>query len=230
VEERRILWLSFDSALAAEVALQGLTTTATRPVAVELLNPLAVSALRGDAAIVDPPAGHALCIAFEGTRTQCEWQMAALIAEVARVNPRELRELSDTSSESLWKGLVEFQAAGDDPATFSASLPPSKVAAFVDEATNSEIATQAHAGNGIVVGHLPDRCVSPSSVNEIVRPLRARAEAEGGSLVLWNCEDAWKAECSVFGASRPNVRWMQQVKLAMDPHNLMSPGRLPLSS
>jgi glycolate oxidase FAD binding subunit len=113
--------------------------------------------------------------------------------------------------------------------TFAASVPSSRVATVVDEATRRGVSVQAHAANGVVIGHLPDECVTAQAAKEIVAPLRRTAEAAGGSLVVWNCDDEWKRELSVFGTASPARRWMNDVKRSLDPYGVLSPGRLPLT-
>jgi glycolate oxidase FAD binding subunit len=98
--------------------------------------------------------------------------------------------------------------------------------AFVEQATNSGCRAQAHAGSGIVIGHLPDSVTSAPTAGKLIRPLRERAERAGGSLVLLNCDDAWKPELSVFGQGGQTMDLMRRLKQQLDPASLLNPRRL----
>jgi len=113
---------------------------------------------------------------------------------------------------------------------------------------------QAHAGNGIVVGHIPDEASTVEKAAAVVNPLRKLALDGGGNLVILNCDNDWKVSLKVFGErgeARPvdasiqagptseasgNTRFtepsdsmwrlMQKLKAELDPRNLLNPGRL----
>ncbi len=227
-EAHRILWLSAPSGEQIEAWLVRLGLSQTRPVALEVLNRRATAAVAAEARVELPVSDLALAVAFEGSTAECDWQLAQVEAELEPAAGIEVVRLADPQAAALLQALGEFQAAGDDPVTFAASVPCSQVAGFVADAAGRGVSVQAHAGNGIVIGHLPDRCVTPEAAREIVSPLRRSAEHAGGSLVLWNCEDDWKPVLNVFGSARPAGRWMRAVKGALDPHGVLSPGRIPV--
>ncbi|QDT52858.1 putative FAD-linked oxidoreductase [Caulifigura coniformis] len=224
-EALRVLWLTAETAEQIEAWLVRLGLSETRPTVVEVVNRRAIASLAAESRVDLPAAELALAVAFEGSTEECDWQMAAVEKELGP-SPGAVR-LADPQSALLLRALGEFQAAGDDPVTFSASVPSSRVAAFVMEASRRGVTVQAHAINGIVIGHLPDECVTAGAASEIITPLRKSAESVGGSLVVWNCDDAWKPTLNVFGTPQPTRRWMKEVKNALDPHGVLSPGRLP---
>jgi len=224
-EAQRMLWLTATTAEQVEAWLVRLGLSQTRPMAIEVLNRRAIAALAAESRVDLPAAELALAVVFEGSAEECDWQMATVEKELGPAPG--LMRLVDPQATSLLQALGEFQAAGDDPVTFSASVPSSQVAAFVMDASQRGVSVQSHAANGIVIGHLPDNCVTAAAAAEVIAPLRRTAESVGGSLVVWNCEDDWKPTLNVFGTPRPARRWMREVKNALDPHGVLSPGRLP---
>jgi glycolate oxidase FAD binding subunit len=227
-EARRILWLTASSSEQIEAWLVRLGLSQTRPVALEVLNRRAIAAVAAESRVELPADEFALGVAFEGSIRECDWQMGTVQQELGPPAGPGVVQLGDAQSAALFQALTEFQAAGDDPVTFAASVLPSRVTAFMEEATKRGVSAQAHAANGIVIGHLPDQCVTAAAARELIAPLRRVAEGGGGSLVVWNCDDAWKPTLNVFGAAQPARRWMREVKAALDPQSLLSPGRLPL--
>ncbi|HVJ67401.1 MAG TPA: FAD-binding oxidoreductase [Caulifigura sp.] len=225
-EAHRVLWLAASSPEQIEAWLVRLGLSQTRPTAIEVVNRKAIAALAAESRVELPADEFALAVAFEGSEKECDWQMTTLEAELAAKSG--LARLGDPQASTLLHALGEFQCAGDDPVTFSASIPSSRVSAFIDEASRRGVAAQAHAANGIVIGHLPDECATAAAAAELIGPLRKLAESAGGSLVVWNCDEAWKPAVNVFGTPRPAQRWMRDVKQALDPHGVFSPGRIPL--
>jgi glycolate oxidase FAD binding subunit len=227
-ETQSLLWLTAKSPEQIEAWLVKLGLTATRPVAIEVVNRSAIKALTAESRVDLPTDEFGLAIPFEGSAKECAWQMATLESELKPAASTGVARLTDTQTTSLMQALAEFQAAGDDPVTFAASILPSRVMAFLDDASKRGVTLQAHAANGIVIGHLPDGCVTAAAAKEILAPLRRMAESAGGSLTVWNCDDAWKPTLNVSGSARPAQGWMREIKTALDPHGVLSPGRMPL--
>jgi glycolate oxidase FAD binding subunit len=227
VESQCALWMTAKSAAELDAVLTILNQSATRPTLIDVVNRPAAAELLAESRIELQVTDLVLVAAFEGTPAECGWQMEKLESEVGR-RVASCTRVTDPSAGNLIAALGEFQAAGDDPVTVAASVPASKTIAFVEQAARGGLAIQAHAANGIIVGHLPDSCVSAAVANEIIAPLRRTAESAGGSLVVWNCDDAWKPAIGVFGVRRPARSWMASVKRALDPHGILSPGRLPI--
>jgi glycolate oxidase FAD binding subunit len=227
-ESRRISWMQFAEAAELESALERLTSSATRPVAIELLNSRAARAIRAESKVELPVDGFSLAIVFEGSARDCDWQIKTLESELSAARAVARANFGDSDAAAVWESLVQFQAASDDPATIAASMTASGVVDFVKVATSVDVAIQAHAGNGIVIGHLPDRCVDASSARSVISSLRQQVAAVRGSVVLWNCDDSWKAPGDVFGQPSLAWSWMTRVKKSLDPHGLLSPGRLPV--
>ena len=224
-EALRIEWLTFDTLHQVDDVLTHLLASETQPLAVEVLNPKAAWQVRTESQQDLPTDRFVLCVAFEGSENEVNWQSDTLRGEVARFEPGESRGLEGEAAMKLWKALVEYQAASDDPLTFHASLPPSRTIEFMSAATEAGIALQSHAGNGVVIGHLADDCASPEQAAALLTPLRNAAQQQGGALVIQNCDPDWKRTLPVFGALPDPAGLMSGMKHALDPHGLFNPGR-----
>jgi glycolate oxidase FAD binding subunit len=110
--------------------------------------------------------------------------------------------------------------------TFKANLLPSATADFCRQAAalSEQLLLQAHAGNGIVIGHLVgDR--QRDAVEGILKTLLEMAVKAQGNLVLIRYPDDWKQSLPVWGAPRDDLWLMRRVKQQLDPRDLFNPGR-----
>lgn len=223
---RQCLWATFLRTADVDTALERLLTSETRPSAVEVLNPSAARQIQRESKLDLPIDRDVLCLSYEGGVTETDWQVLWAGEELAHVSPEQTVTIKSDKSASLWSALTEYQAASDDPLTFQASLPPSRATQFVARATQAGVAVQCHAGNGIVVGHLPDRCSTVSEASAALTPLEEFVAATGGSLIVLGCDEEWKSDLKLFGPARSASGLSRRVKEALDPFNLLSPGRL----
>ena len=82
----------------------------------------------------------------------------------------------------------------------------------------------AHAGSGIVHGHLDGDLTLPR-VAAMLKELNETAVRAEGNLVVPHCPVEWKRELPVWGRERGDLWLMRQVKDKMDPRHLFNPGR-----
>lgn len=225
-ETRRLWWSTFRNLPAIDVVLEKLLTSETRPTAVEVLNAKAAWQIRSEVQRPLPADRPVLCVAFEGNPAEIRWQIDTLRRELATHGALEQQVVEDAAAESLWQSLVEYQAASDDPLTFQATLPPSRLTDLLSLASDADVALQAHAADGIVIGHFPDSCTRLEDAASCVSTLRAQAERDGGALVIWSCEQSWKERLDVFGRARPQQRVADGIRAALDPCGLLNPGLL----
>ncbi|MCH7687217.1 MAG: FAD-binding oxidoreductase, partial [Planctomycetes bacterium] len=219
------LWASFRSFAEIDDVLQRLISSQTRPVALEVLNSEAVKQIAAESRQQIPTTSPILAIGIEGTRRDVNWQIETLKQELAPFKPNEVEVLDDENAIKFRTSLTEFQCVSDDPLTFRANVLPSDTMKFAERATQLGVAVQAHAGNGIVIGTLPDQAVTVEKAAEIVDPLRAFARKNRGNLVVLYCENEWKRHIRVFGEPEPSHLLMLRLKDAFDPHHLLNPGR-----
>ena len=223
---RGLLCTSFPGFANVDGALTRLLSSDTRPMVLDVLNASSAQQISGEAKLALPVGSPLLCVGYEGTEREVAWQMETATAELRPFGMETALPLIDDEADRLWDALTEYQAWSDDPLTFQAALPPSRTMEFLAEATQAGIAAQAHAGDGLVLGHFPDRCTSAESAAEILTPLRHQAESAGGRLIVVQCDNGWLSQLGFRGDPRPADQWAKQLKEMFDPHAVLSPGRL----
>ena len=209
-----------------ESVLDRIHNTKTRPVAVELLNKNALQhPLFKHLAVT---SDYGIFIGFEHSAEAVKWQTETLANELADVPNSKIEIINGPSDSALWQALGEFQAAriSGCPLTFKANIPSAKVASWCALATDTipGVSLQAHAGSGIVFGHIPEgvsRQVAFTSIDMLLQ----KAVRYQGNLVLPYCLPEWKADFPVWGQTPPDVKVMRKVKESLDPKALFNPGR-----
>lgn len=224
-EAMSFLWASFGAFAEVDRVLQKLLESQTRPVAVEVLNPEAMKQIAPESRQQLPTGSPLLAVSIEGSRNDVNWQTETLKQELSPFEPREMGTLDGENAVKFRTALTAFQCVSDDPLTFQANLLPSGTMEFAEQASQRGVAVQAHAGNGIVIGTLPDEATTLEKAAEIVSPLRALARKHRGNLSILYCDDAWKQTIPVFGDPEHSWPLMQQLKKTLDPHLLLNPGR-----
>ncbi len=222
-ESTTILWATFDRLSMIDQALARLTTSAARPVALDLLDARAAIAVAADAGHDLPSHRPVLCIGVEGTLRETAWQIETLKSELTPIGPRELIPISDDDATKMWFALSEFQVPSDSPLTFKANLLPSRTVEFVDAAERAGCTLQAHAGSGIIMGHFPDSITTEAAAAEILARLRSLARPAKGNVIVVECDGSWKNSLPLFGDPEPGWPWMQRLKRELDPQNLLNP-------
>lgn len=223
---RGILCATFPTFAAVDTALERLMTSETRPVVLDVLNSSAVQQISGEAKLSLPGGSPLLCLGYEGTEREVSWQMETATSELQPLALGEALPVTGEQVDRLWDALTEYQAWSDDPLTFQASLPPSRTMEFLNQATQAGVAAQAHAGDGLILGHFPDRYTSAESAAELLAPLRDLAESAGGRLIVVQCDNGWLDRLGFRGQPRPADNWARRLKEMFDPHQILSPGRL----
>jgi glycolate oxidase FAD binding subunit len=204
-----------------ELLLDQLHASQTRPVMLDLLNPSAAKALNATTG-VSLPDGWVALVGLEANRAALQWQVQQLVREFGRTYA--LEACVGEPAEPLARALVEFAIYPPAALTFQAAMLPSATAAFVRQASGLCAGTmlQAHAGDGIVIGHLPAD-LTPEAADTMLNTLRARAA--GGHVIVRRCPAAWKDATFVWGPPRGDVWLMRKVKEQLDRRGLFNPGR-----
>jgi glycolate oxidase FAD binding subunit len=219
-ETSAIAWCGFASLAELAAALDTLNLSATRPIAIDLLNLPAVRSIGQPLGLpIDRPV---LAIGVEDNAQSVHWQLQKLHQELPGTR---LDILATDRVSGLWEALSGFQATEPGGLAFQANLRPSTVAPFVAELDPARWSVQAHAASGIVRGvAIGDSWSLPTAIAAI-DPLRARAVADGGNLTLPRCPTAWKTKLGVWGAPRPDWHQSERIRAALDPHHALNPGR-----
>ena len=148
------------------------------------------------------------------------------------MKPAELHVVEGSESGQLLGALTSFAVSDGCPLTFHASLLPSRTVEFVRLATDAGISVQAHAGNGVVHGHLPDSVLSVDAAVALIQPLRdfiqngsatAAPGPKGGFTVL-NCSAEWRSSFAQAGGQTTSTELMKKVKQSLDPRNVFPRG------
>ena len=224
-QTQAIIRFTFPDVSRIDQALVRLTTSESRPMAIDVLNPAGAKQIesqlrRGSA--VDQPV---LLVGVDGTQREVDWQLATLREELRVFDPTNLDVEIGSDAEETLAALTGFPVYSDSPLVFQASLLSSRTPAFIDQASTCPAAVLAHAGNGVVIGHLPDDVNSPKRAQELLAPLRAQVRAGGGNLVILSCDSGWTSRLPLFGDPEPSRRLAQQLKRSLDPNGLLNPGR-----
>jgi len=214
-----LMWLSVGFPEQLDAHLAALATSALRPVAFDFLNPSA-------AQIIGEPFGlgrptWTLVVGIEDDANSVAWQVDRFRDEVGG---SEVEVLRDEAAAPLWSALTEFQVDDLGRLACSASLRPSRVAAFLADLPPGRWAAQAHAGSGAVRLHATGEWDEDEAA-AVVAAKRAEAVREGGNLIVTRCPTAWKPRLRVWGEPRRDWALGRAIKAALDPKGVMNPGR-----
>jgi glycolate oxidase FAD binding subunit len=206
-----------------EEVLDGLHATRTRPVCVEVLNPVAASTLPGVRAKGE---AWAVVVGFEENAEAVRWQVQKLVKELASGKTQEVEALANSAADPLWSFLTEFKRSDSASLSFKANLPPHATANFCQLANSLDetLSLQAHAASGIVLGHLGGPLTAEKAA-PLLQRLRDTAVAAQGNVVLTRCPAGWKSTLPVWGAPRGDAALMATVRDQFDPRRLFNPGR-----
>jgi glycolate oxidase FAD binding subunit len=212
---------------SVEPLLERLQASGTRPVCLDLLNESAIRAINQHVKGLLPEAPWAVVVGFEDNFQAVCWQLQRLIEECHGACSGGLNVLAGVTAEPLWKVLTEFPAWTEKRLTFKANALPSGTALFCQQATtlSPEMQLQAHAGNGIVIGHVGED-LSMDQAQMMMRKLIGWASAAQGNVIVLRSSAEWKRHLPVWGARRGDEWLMRTVKGKLDPRNLFNPGRL----
>lgn len=220
-----LYWLPVPDLATADRLCAGLVTSRARPVAIELLSPAAARSIAQQTHLTAPVATFVLLIGVEGAQREVDWQIETLTAELSSPDSRLARTLTGADAANVWGALTEYQIPTEEAASFKVNLLPSRLTAFVEQATALGAAIQAHAASGIVHGHLPERVATLEQAQTALTTLRQAARTAGGNLVVTGCDPAWKTTLPLWGDEEPGWGWMRSLKQKLDPDNLLNPGR-----
>jgi glycolate oxidase FAD binding subunit len=224
-EGRALVTLGCETAALGGL-LDQLHQTRTRPVCLDVLNSAAARCIVRDGGVGLPEASWVIAVGFEDNGDAVGWQVRQLLKEIAPGDIQGVEARAGDASEPLWRSLVEFAAQPTARLTFKANLLPQAVASFCQQAATlpEPIRLHAHAGSGIVRGHL-DGDLTLHRVAAMLKELTDLAVRAEGNLVLPRCPVEWKRELPVWGRTRGDLWLMRQVKDKLDPRHLFNPGR-----
>ncbi len=225
-EKRSLVLVPVESIAQIERILELLNTSLTRPVVLDVLNPKAVSQVRKEVRLAASGSQWLCCIGYEGNVPETDWQIETVQQELLPLQTGTPLLISGEDADRVWQALTEYQTASDDPVSVQISVLPSQVSRVLDRASQLGLAIQAHAGNGVLIGHLPDRCSTPELASDLLQELSPLLQEHHGKLQILHCEEDWSAHLSRHCTPLPEAALHQQMKAAFDPANTLSPGWL----
>ena len=176
-EASAIAWVPLTGPIAAAERLDRLNTSATRPIALDLLN---AAAARGIGQALGLSGEYpVLAVGFEDNADSVRWQIDRLEERDGPAGLDGRRGRADARSGTPQR----LPGGGAGPLSFAANLRPSTVAGFVEGLDPGRWSVQAHAGNGIVRAHALGEWTLDEAART-VEPFRQRAVRDGGNLVL----------------------------------------------
>lgn len=227
-EQTQVVWFAFDSSDTIEQALQRLVTTSTRPVAVDVYNPRAAERIAALSERDVPTGRSALCLVYEGSQSEVRWQVQTVLEELRSLKPHAEVAWNPVDSSAVMSAMTEFVAWSDDTFIAQLNVPPSQVVSLVSQLTLQGLAIQAHAANGVLKAVLPERHSTPDALPTYWDKLREIVVAVGGSASLTGGPESIRENAAVLGNRRDDWSIMAGIRKALDPHELLNPGRIRL--
>jgi glycolate oxidase FAD binding subunit len=209
-----------------ESLLDTVHRSCTRPICLDLLNRSAVSYINPQATASLPETPWVLAVGFEENREAVRWQSQQILTELSSAGFREMETRTGSAAEPLWEALTEFLHCPEAQWTFKANVLPHTVAAFcrLADSLPQRVMLQAHAGNGIVVGHAGND-VTLEQAQTLLNTLQNAAVESQGNIIVLRCPTAWKSVLPIWGVPRGDVWLMRAIKEKLDPRRRFNPGR-----
>jgi glycolate oxidase FAD binding subunit len=197
--------------------LDRLHGSASRPVAVELLNPLAWAA--GGGQPLGSTAGWVVAAGFEEKSVTVKWQVEKLLDELKSAPVRDVTEVPG----SVWASLAGLSRRPESRLIWKVAVQPSRV--WEVTTTMTPHLVHAHALNGVVWLHAPDEFAAGPDDPKLTA-VAQRVELAGGHTVAWRCPPEWKKSLPVWSKQPAAWELMRTVKKTLDPDTVFNPGRL----
>jgi glycolate oxidase subunit GlcD len=228
--------MAFDDVTASQAAVAGLLDAPLEPSAVELLNPTAMRTVADPIGLPWPDGRYGLAVAFGSPCAPAVTTQVDRTRSIGRTaGSRAEADLTGELHDRFWQAVRDFPWNRGD-VVLKVGVPIAEVGSTV--ALAEEMAQRAglrlgvvgEAGVGILRLYVPADPEDPegflSKVARLIGSLRIRAVSSGGYLVVLAAPPALKARVDVWGpVSDPVLRLMTRLKKALDPYQILNPGR-----
>jgi glycolate oxidase FAD binding subunit len=221
----RLAILSFEEYARAGETANAVIDGPTRPMLLELINPIAVAevGLSG--------TGPVLVVGYHDTAVSTDWQVNQLVASLAGRDQGNVETLDESESMSLYERIRDWPIRRSPQLiTFKASVPPSRVFSFTAEAMEKAggfvLGLTAEAGDGIVWGRIDGAVVDdPGPARSVCDDLLRLAVEAGGNMIVTEIDPAIGESVLRWGRPFPSTAVMKRLKDTLDPAGVFSPGR-----
>jgi glycolate oxidase FAD binding subunit len=199
--------------------------TRSRPICVDVVNAAAAADVAGLGPLALPSADWVILVGYEDSEATVDWQVGQLLRELPAERVHGLEVRAGKVADPLWRSLTDFTTT-PSLLSFKAGLLPAQVGAFCKQASVLPgVHLHAHAGSGIVYGHLGGP-LTLAAVPDMLKEVRRAAETGRGSLILTRCPTVWKKTLPVWGPPRSDAALARRIKEQFDPQGIFNPGRL----
>lgn len=226
-ESLEAIWVSCSTFQEIDRMVESLLNSETRPVALEVLTPLAAKFIVADSRVTFPIDKPVLLVFYEGSTEEILWQVARVRNELSHFSSDIMEEVGTDLARLLLATLREFPDGGDVPLTFQANLPPSSTLTFLEKCQSSGVSAVAHAGNGISTGHFSEELGSPESLKRILNDLTQYVHSRNGNLCLLQTDAEIRDHFNWWGLTGNSLPLMKKIKQQLDPHRLLNPHAMP---
>jgi FAD/FMN-containing dehydrogenase len=162
-----------------------------------------------------------LVAGFEGFRETVDAQVAGFRAGLAEHGLNAPSSWEYPAQEGICRaGFASLYGA---PFVLRVDLPPNRIVALLSSRQDliRDASLLVDWGCGRLTAALADLGAGAWT------QWHAAAEAFEGTVMLERAPDAFRQEHDVFGPPRPDWELTHKIKMALDPHGILSPGRLP---
>ncbi len=219
------LTAEFDSLGGAIEGAWGMLEGYGAPNALTVLNPEAAERLRVGV------GGHVLMARFLGREGVVRGRVSRGKEGLRLHGAGEMTTLEDEKERSVWQSLVDLPWSGGEHPTLSirSSVLPSEVGELLEKLSetsgwNLKHGLFADIGTGLV------RSVSwgdaaPIEFDHRAQRVISQMTEMKAAWVVENCRPESKSGRDVWGPLPPGLRIMRRLKLSLDPHGILNPGR-----
>ena len=209
-----------------ESILDSIHSSRARPVCVDLIDSVAAQEMGRLFGTILPEASWVVVVGFEGNQSAVTWQVQQSLKAVPGGCRSGVDVRIGAGADPVWQALVNFQSRAESPLVLKASLLPSAAARFCEQAKaqSIDLAVQAHAGSGIILG-FAGRGLPLEAARMLLARWQEWASMASGNAVVLRCPTAWKATLPIWGKPRQDEWLMRVVKAKLDPRNIFNPGR-----
>lgn len=175
-------------------------------------------------------AGYVLLARFMGREGVVKGRVVRAKASVEGVGAKDVNEL-DEDDASTWQSLVDMPWADEGTAMLGVrcSVLPTEVGRLLESLErisgwNVKHGLVADVGTGLVRS-LNWGDASPSEFDLRVQRVIGQMSTLGAAWVVEHCSPELKHGRDVWGPLPPGLAIMRRLKLSLDPHGILNPGR-----